>query len=184
MDIKFQFNLPYLWKNWHQMTNEYINWVQGPNLTNTFDFSGDLEQHLRNQKADWYLRKGYRLIIHYYSYDLWVASMGCVNVQYSERVTSDVGVLHNCWHCWLNKYQINDLLHTNLCCHIFIQNLYYCFQRKYLDPQTGLFISDVDSADCLSKVCFFQSFNTLRPGQDGRHFPDDIFKCIFLNENV
>ena len=25
---------------------------------------------------------------------------------------------------------------------------------------------------------------TLRPRQDGRHFPDDIFKCIFLNENV
>ena len=28
------------------------------------------------------------------------------------------------------------------------------------------------------------SFNTLRPRQDGRHFPDDIFKYIFLNENV
>ena len=27
-------------------------------------------------------------------------------------------------------------------------------------------------------------FNTLRPRQDGRHFPDDIFKCIFFNENV
>ena len=27
-------------------------------------------------------------------------------------------------------------------------------------------------------------FNTLRPRQDGRHFPDDIFKCIFLNENA
>ena len=26
--------------------------------------------------------------------------------------------------------------------------------------------------------------NTLRPGENGRHFPDDIFKCIFLNENV
>ena len=26
--------------------------------------------------------------------------------------------------------------------------------------------------------------NTLRPRQDGRHFPNDIFKCIFLNENV
>ena len=26
--------------------------------------------------------------------------------------------------------------------------------------------------------------NTLRLRQDGRHFPDDIFKCIFLNENV
>ena len=28
------------------------------------------------------------------------------------------------------------------------------------------------------------SVNTLRPRQNGRHFPDDIFKCIFLNENV
>ena len=26
--------------------------------------------------------------------------------------------------------------------------------------------------------------NTLRPGQNGRHFADDIFNCIFLNENV
>ena len=26
--------------------------------------------------------------------------------------------------------------------------------------------------------------NPLRPRQDGRHFPDDIFKCIVLNENV
>ena len=27
-------------------------------------------------------------------------------------------------------------------------------------------------------------FNTLRQRQNGRHFPDDIFKCFFLNENV
>ena len=27
-------------------------------------------------------------------------------------------------------------------------------------------------------------FNTLRPRQNGRPFADDIFKCIFLNENV
>ena len=26
--------------------------------------------------------------------------------------------------------------------------------------------------------------NTLSSGQDGRHFPNDIFTCIFLNENV
>ena len=26
--------------------------------------------------------------------------------------------------------------------------------------------------------------NTLRPRQNGRHFPDDILKLIFLNENV
>ena len=26
--------------------------------------------------------------------------------------------------------------------------------------------------------------NTLRPRQNGRHFPGDILRCIFLNENV
>ena len=28
------------------------------------------------------------------------------------------------------------------------------------------------------------AFNTLRPKQNGRPFPDDIFNCIILNENV
>ena len=31
---------------------------------------------------------------------------------------------------------------------------------------------------------FAGHINTLRPIQNGRHFTDDIFKCIFLNENV
>ena len=29
-----------------------------------------------------------------------------------------------------------------------------------------------------------KGLNTLRPRQNGRHFADDIFKCILLNENV
>ena len=29
-----------------------------------------------------------------------------------------------------------------------------------------------------------QYVNTLRPRQNGRHFQDDIFKWIFLNENA
>ena len=28
------------------------------------------------------------------------------------------------------------------------------------------------------------AFNTLRPRHKGRHFTDDVFKCIFFNENV
>ena len=28
------------------------------------------------------------------------------------------------------------------------------------------------------------TFNTMRPRRNGRHFPDDIFEWIFLNENV
>ena len=31
---------------------------------------------------------------------------------------------------------------------------------------------------------FTRSVNTLRPRQNGCHFPDDMFKCVFLNEDV
>ena len=31
---------------------------------------------------------------------------------------------------------------------------------------------------------FLTGINTLRPRQNGRYFTDDIFKCIFLNENA
>ena len=33
-------------------------------------------------------------------------------------------------------------------------------------------------------VTRYRWMNTLRPRQNGRHFPVDIFKCIFLTENV
>ena len=32
--------------------------------------------------------------------------------------------------------------------------------------------------------CCGMCINTLRPRQNGRHFADDTFKCIFLNESV
>ena len=40
--------------------------------------------------------------------------------------------------------------------------------------------------DLLDSMVLYCSpiFNTLRPWQNGRHFADDIFECIFLNENV
>ena len=41
--------------------------------------------------------------------------------------------------------------------------------------------------ECLLWNCppvYAERLNTLRPRQNGRHFADDIFKCIFLNENA
>ena len=35
-----------------------------------------------------------------------------------------------------------------------------------------------------SRISQGYSINTLRPRQNGCHFPDNIFKRIFLNENV
>ena len=48
------------------------------------------------------------------------------------------------------------------------------YQVTNLDPPA------VDTSR-LSSLC---PFITLRPRQNGRHFPDDIFKLILLNENV
>ena len=38
--------------------------------------------------------------------------------------------------------------------------------------------------DKLIPMHWICSFNTLRPGQNGRHFADDIFKRIFFKENI
>ena len=32
-------------------------------------------------------------------------------------------------------------------------------------------------------ILYELSINTMRTRQDGGHYPDDIFECIFLNEN-
>ena len=45
-------------------------------------------------------------------------------------------------------------------------------QNKTKNKQTNLTIKGLDT------------FNTLRPRQNGRHFANDIFKCIFLNKIV
>ena len=37
---------------------------------------------------------------------------------------------------------------------------------------------------CVCAYIAHHTINTLRPRKNGRHLPDDIFKCIFLNENV
>ena len=42
----------------------------------------------------------------------------------------------------------------------------------------------MQAASVNSQVTRTTQLNSLRPRQDGRHFPDDVFKCIFLNENV
>ena len=45
------------------------------------------------------------------------------------------------------------------------------------------FIKAVQVIFLRTKYCS-KGINILRPRQDGRHFSDDIFKCIVLNENV
>ena len=49
-------------------------------------------------------------------------------------------------------------------------------ETVYLQLQGGSYINiNYNVLMCL---------NTLRPRQNGRHFPDDVIKCIFLNESI
>ena len=48
---------------------------------------------------------------------------------------------------------------------------------KYSNPEHT-------QADVMRYGNYRCNFNTLKPRQNGRRFPDDIFKCIFSNENV
>ena len=47
----------------------------------------------------------------------------------------------------------------------------------------GMLMMTLHSAAKLEDTLIY-FVNTLRPRQNGRYFADDIFKCIFLKENV
>ena len=61
----------------------------------------------------------------------------------------------------------------------------YCTPTNKLENCIKNFVKKMHlkllSAKCVS---FCWGLNTLRPRQNGRHFADDTFKRIFLNENV
>ena len=47
-----------------------------------------------------------------------------------------------------------------------------------------MFTHNFYSHDIVIDLPYIRTFNTLRPRQNGRHFADDTFKRIFLNENI
>ena len=55
---------------------------------------------------------------------------------------------------------------------------------KYVGASVWNNILSIDMNPNIGEISFSRSLNTLRPKQTGRHFADDIFKWIFLNENV
>ena len=81
-----------------------------------------------------------------------------------------------------------------------VMKLNHPLTHLYQNPTTWTGFAALQSVDiiilrCQCEVCTilyaFQKtrcrvlgFNTLRPRQNGRHFLDDTFKCIFLNENI
>ena len=73
------------------------------------------------------------------------------------------------------------LLHfdSNFCLFLWVQN-------QWLGAEQTSYYPNQWWPSLLMHTCITgpQWVNTLRPRQDCRHFPDNIFKCIFFNENV
>ena len=57
-------------------------------------------------------------------------------------------------------------------------SLYINTGPLYISPWQVWLRGTMKSADDLGII------NSSPPGQNGRHFADDMFKCIFLNENI
>ena len=59
---------------------------------------------------------------------------------------------------------------------------------EYINPDGKILGSTMAPRNLLSEIDIHhiqtQLINSSPPGQNGRHFADDIFKHIFLNENV
>ena len=61
-------------------------------------------------------------------------------------------------------------------------NIYDINATSLLQNKTSVF--DISMVQWLTRIYGVASINTLRPRENGRHFADDILKCIFLNEKV
>ena len=89
---------------------------------------------------------------------------------------------HQQLDCLLNNYVTRPSIHRILSIPTHMNTCY-----KNIKPKYSL---KIRTRECRSNVFWqigfwhFNTVNTLRPKQSGRHFTDDIFKCIFLNDNV
>ena len=86
-----------------------------------------------------------------------------------------------CWYFEEIECIIIDIL-DYVTCHSLWKNVflfYYQGQQRY-EICVVTFISMMH----YNTAIYFYHVNTSRPRQNGRHFPDDIFKWIFLNETV
>ena len=82
--------------------------------------------------------------------------------------------------------QLDEIIMNNwviFCCSLFVAFVCLnCDVQCYTAP-SRCSIALHPTIYC-TRADLLAELNTLRRKQDGRHFPDDIFKCNFLNENV
>ena len=77
---------------------------------------------------------------------------------------------------------VNSQYGVNCLCLAHIDNIKIC-EIEYFDARCRNFML-VETKIVKLPYIIPAGINTLRPRKNGRYFPDDIFKLIFLNKNV
>ena len=108
------------------------------------------------------------------------------------QIFLELGRYHICWCPWLHGFISNKIaLVEVLGWELLSQFPLLCYFRDF-SPSSNDWLP-IEYHVHVWQVCddtgqiwkwFKESFNSLRPRRNRRHFADDIFKCIFLNENV
>ena len=73
-----------------------------------------------------------------------------------------------------------EFISTYFCC-VLVWSCYIMYIYNMIFLLWQIIFPDILRGSCTSTGA---RFSTLRPRQNGRRFPDDSFKCIFLNENA
>ena len=88
------------------------------------------------------------------------------------------------WNIYYFKGNYNTMSCSNYKCHCDIYNKPHVYALpSIIQGQSPWSRGNARGCRPLVHNCLAR-FNTLRPRQNGHHFPDNIFKCIFLNEKV
>ena len=87
--------------------------------------------------------------------------------------------LHTTLYCGIEIY-IRAVLLKNLIC---VNLTAVCLSRG-CGASVTTWVTSVSRVPCMLALVYYAFINTLRPRQNVRHFADDTFKPIFLNENI
>ena len=97
-------------------------------------------------------------------------------------------VLHRARQCYQTNWAIGTevMYEEDFACFKFRTDILYCTAHQPLIFEENAMITNHTKICCgRGRNCKHATYvNTLTPKQNGHHFLDDIFKCIFLNENV
>ena len=66
----------------------------------------------------------------------------------------------------------------------YFENRFSILIRLAQDCGISIAMDGLELVSSGDATVLYQLFNTLRPRQNGRHFADETFNCIFVNENV